>query len=511
MVGYKKRAFVFALLCVMAMGGVYAQGVVHPATGTEVSTPEGLKVRLVGRHQQYARSMDGWDADINSPKSINIHPNGSKYYVNSLEGCRTIAYDMATHKKLAVINHRFDGSEKELWAKPSGLYNFTHYGVGGGFNVNAFMGKPVESCFTHGGRYLWVPYYRRSFDINAQDPSAIAVIDTEKDSIIRMLETGPLPKMIATSHDGKTVAVSHWGNNTVALIDVSSSSPADWHHKKMLVVDYILPLNYSTTVSVDRDNGSGYALRGTVFTPDDRYLLVGCMGGTGGIAVIDLKEGKYLGRVKGMMDNVRHLVIRDGYLYLSINAAGCIQKISLDEFLKAACQMDGASNKLVTVSGWQTCKVGTGARTIELSPSGRYAFAACNNASKLCVVDTREMKLITSISADSYPVGLDISEDGRYVIITSQGRSGGGGNAVDIFEVTYPEPEPLTKEGVAALNAKDNGANVVDVDSAAMADGNSEGNDAESATAKRYIVYAGGGLAVLLAGLFAYKALHKKG
>ena len=508
MVGYKKWFSVCVLVCMMPVGGVFGQGIVHPAIGTEVSTPEGLKLRLVGRHQQYARSMDGWDEDINSPKSINIHPNGSKYYVNSLEGCRTIAYDMATHKKLAVINHRFDGSEKHLWAKPSGLYNFTHYG-GGGFNVNAFMGKPVESCFTHGGRYLWVPYYRRTFDINAQDPSAIAVIDTEKDSIIRVLETGPLPKMIATSHDGKTVAVAHWGNNTVALIDVSSSSPADWHHKKMLVVDYILPLNFSTTVSVDRDNGSGYALRGTVFTPDDKYLLVGCMGGTGGIAVIDLQEGKYLGRVKGMMDNVRHLVIRDGNLYLSINAAGCIQKIGLDDFLKAACQMDGAGNKLVTVSGWQTCKVGTGARTIELSPSGRYAFAACNNASKLCVVDTREMKQITSIDADSYPVGLDISEDGRYVIITSQGRSGGGGNAVDIFEITYPEPEPITKEGMAALDVREDGASSLsDTDSAAMAQ---DMSDVGADSAKEYIVYAGGGLAVILAGLLAYKTLHRKG
>ncbi|MBP5731591.1 MAG: hypothetical protein J6W50_02665 [Bacteroidaceae bacterium] len=144
MVREMKRVIVFAMVCLMALG-VYAQGVVHPATGTEVSTPEGLKVRLIGRHQQYARSMDGWDEDINSPKSINIHPDGSKYYVNSLEGCRTIAYEMATHKKLAVINHRFDGSETELWAKPSGFYNFTHYAARDGFNVNAFMGKPVES------------------------------------------------------------------------------------------------------------------------------------------------------------------------------------------------------------------------------------------------------------------------------------------------------------------------------------------------------------------------------
>ena len=29
------------------------------------------------------------------------------------------------------------------------------------------------------------------------------------------------------------------------------------------------------------------------------------------------------------------------------------------------------------------------------------------------------------------------SADGKYLIMTSQGRSGNGGNAVDLFEVTY--------------------------------------------------------------------------
>ena len=294
------------------------------------------------------------------------------------------------------------------------------------------MGKPVESAFSHNGRYLWVPYYRRTYDINAQDPSAVAVIDTETDEIVRLMETGPLPKMIAASPDGRTIAISHWGNNTVGLIDISSQKPEDWHHKACLVVDYVLPLNYSTTVPVDRDNKSGYALRGTVFTPDSRYLLVGCMGGGGGIAVIDLKDNRYMGRVLGMMANVRHIIISGGYLYLSINAAGYVQRIPLDTFIAKAKELTGTTIRL---SGWEQCKVGQGARTIEASPSGRYIFAACNIVSQLYVVSTATMQPIASITVDSYPVGLDVSEDGRYVFVTSQGRSGKGGNAVNIFEV----------------------------------------------------------------------------
>ena len=102
-----------------------------------------------------------------------------------------------------------------------------HYRRGRG----TFFGKPVESAFTHGGRYLWVPYYRRSFDINAQDPSAVAVIDTASNRIVRMMETGPLPKMIRCSNDGRTMAISHWGDNTVGLADISSDDPGQWHHR----------------------------------------------------------------------------------------------------------------------------------------------------------------------------------------------------------------------------------------------------------------------------------------
>lgn len=410
-----------------------SQSIVHPKIGATASSADGaVTLTLVGKKQNFGGDTATRDTDINSPKSVNVHPSGKKYYVNSLEGGTTIAYNFETNEKIKVIRHNFTQKDRHLWSKPSGIYEFTHYTKTDPFT---FMGKPVESTFTHGGKYLWVPYYRRSFDINAQDPSAVAIIDTEKDEIIRMMETGPLPKMIATSPDGRYVAISCWGNNTVGLIDISSQKPEDWHHVCKLVVDYELKLNFSLTSSVDRDNGSGYALRGTVFTADNHYLFVGCMGGGGGIAVIDMQKREYLGRILGMMSNVRHLVIKNDYLYLSINSGGYVQRIPLQDFLDAIPKLKG--KKTYTLNGWTNCKVGTGARTIELSPSGRYIFAACNNVSKLCVADTRTMKQIAEIAVDSYPVGLDISKDGKYVFVTSQGRSNGGGNAVNIYKVDY--------------------------------------------------------------------------
>lgn len=50
----------------------------------------------------------------------------------------------------------------------------------------------------------------------------LAVIVTRTDEIIRLFETGPLPKMITTSPDGSRIAVTHWGNNTVGVLDISS-------------------------------------------------------------------------------------------------------------------------------------------------------------------------------------------------------------------------------------------------------------------------------------------------
>ncbi len=432
----------YALLALVAALALHvdAQPVVHARVGITAASPDSAVVlTLVGKKQNYsmAQSMIEYHDDaVNSPKSANVHPDGKKYYVNSLEGCQTIVYDMATHKRLKVITHHFGPEHKALWSADTSMFKFTHYPHR---DARSFWGKPVESAFSHGGRYLWVPYYRRTFDLNAQDPSAIAVIDTQNDTIIRLFDTGPLPKMIACSNDGKHIAVTHWGNNTVGLIDVASDNPSDWHYLAVIPAPNELHLNFSLTSPVNRDSNSGLLLRGTVFTPDDRYVLVGEMGG-GGIGVIDVASRKYLGRLSGC-SSPRHLVINNGFLYLTSNSAGLVQRCPLDSILAAVARL--GDSKSATVRGWETCKVGGGARTIELSPSGNYAFVACNSASRLCVVDTRQMKQIAEIPVDSYPVGLALSLDGKTVIVTSQGRKGGGGNAVNIYRVDYAQPEPV--------------------------------------------------------------------
>ena len=365
--------FCIAAALFLSAGIGFAQGskkaapsIVHPKSGASFSGDR-VKVTFLTRKQQFNyRDTATLDTDIMSPKSVNIHPSGKKYYVNSLEGGKTVVYDFETNRKIKVISHSFTSAHKNLWAPQSGLFKFRHEYP----DTYRFMGRPVESTFSHRGRYLWVPYYRRSFDLNAQEPSAMAVIDTQKDSIIRMFETGPLPKMVATSPDGKYLAVTHWGDNTVGIMDISSSM-------------------------------------------------------------------KYLGRATGNLSNLRHLLVKDGVLFASINRSGIILRMPLDTFLSKVRSLDGDRTRTVAVDGWQSCKVPSGARTINISPKGDFIFVACNSSSCLAVVDAVAMKLLGTLPADSYPVGLDISDDGKYLFTTSQGRGNGGGNAVDIFEVEY--------------------------------------------------------------------------
>lgn len=406
--------------------------VVHSAVGDR-SDGYGERLRMVnvGKRQQFSGAMkESFDTDISSPKSVTFNSDGSRLYINSLEGCRTVVYRSPSLEKEKVINYDFPSGQGNLWASPSGYYPFTHYDNGAS---RAFSGKPVESAWTHDFRYLWVPFYRRTFDLNAQDPSAMAVIDTRTHEIVRMFETGPLPKVVATAPDNSVILIAHWGDNTVGMIDISSDNPKDWKHLPPIEVGSKLKLNYSLTTPVNRDTNSGYLLRGTIFTPDSRYAMVAGLAGP--MAVIDVKNHKLLGTV-GEIYGVRHLVLKNGMVYGSRNVAGEVLSFSLADLIAGIEEAATSGQSKISVKGpVRRVGVGGGARTLEASPDGKYLFVACNSASAVYVVEAEQMKVVDRIRCDSYPVGLAISPDGRYMAVTSQGRQGNGGNAVNLFEI----------------------------------------------------------------------------
>ena len=386
---------------------------------------------IQSKNSAVSNELTVYERAINSPKSVIYSKDGSKFYIHSLEGHTTVVFDSKTLTKRKEIHHDFNESNGHLFKNgESTVFDYTyrqdreHY--------NHFKGKPVESCLSHGGKYLWVTYYRRDWDPKAVSPSAVAIIDTQTDEIVRVMPSGPLPKMIACSGDNKHIAITHWGDNTVGLIDISSDNPMDFKYTSHVVVDY--RLNMSSMQSEDRDAACGNCLRGTVFTPDNKKILIAKMGGNG-IAVIDVEKGEHVGTITGSYTNLRHLVINNGDVFLSSNKFGMVQRANLDSILIGQFN----DSKLSVFKNWKSVSVGPGARTIDVTDDGKYIFACINNACKVAVVDAASMKKIFEIDAAPFPVGMSLSPDGKQLVITSQGKtsSPGTGNTVMVFEVIY--------------------------------------------------------------------------
>ena len=397
------------------------------------SVPAGGEVELTFSHrfQSYnskpTNRTDFYDKHIVSPKSVNILDRKKKFYIHALEDETTRVYTL-DFIPIATIHHTFNESNQHLFNEAD-LNGFTFPKEVS--NPNHFRGKPVESCFSHDGRFLWVTYYRRSFDQNAIAPSAVCIIDTETDQIVRVMPTAALPKMISCSPDNKTIAITNWGDNTVTLIKITSSNPADFSYISTIVIDR-KPSNNYKEAEVNRDSNCDNCLRGTLFSPKGKYLFVAKMGGNG-IAVIDLTTNTYIGTVTGLKSNIRHITCNDEELFWSTNKGGFIQKIKLSD-LQNHIEHVGLGAPL---TGVQTIDVGEGVRTIVLDPTSRYIFAAANNDSKVVVVRASDLSIVATCDVDSYPVGMDISEDGHGLITTSQERENGGGRCVCVFHVRY--------------------------------------------------------------------------
>lgn len=419
---------------------------VRPPIGTLARSGDGLtkselngqqlpaiSMELVHRFQHYNMEpehpndeIDNW---VFSPKSARFRADGSRVYINALEAYRTLAYDPRTFRRTRVIRHSFRAVDSSLFRPEAAGRQWGLTTAPEGRHFYQFRGKPVESTFSHNDRFLWIPYYRRDFDQYSTLASAIAVIDTRSNQIVRVLDTGPIPKTVATSPDSKWLAIAHWGDNTVGLIDISSDEPSNFKRRYQVAIGKKLDLSKIDTH--DRDHGCGACLRGAVFTPDSRYLVVGRMGG-GGLAVVDVTAGRYLGTVWGMPPTPRHLVLSPDkrWLYLSSSLNGSISRYRLLDIVEAA------RNKIRKLAPLQTARSGLATRTIDVSPDGQWIFAAVNKESKIAVLSAPDLKPVMRIDTDSYPVGLAVSPDGSQLWVTAQGRKLRGGNAVSVYQIT---------------------------------------------------------------------------
>lgn len=401
-----------------------------------------MQLTREARIQSFLKSTnpkDIYEAAIRSPKSAAFSLDGTKLYINSLEGAQTVVYNWPSLTRKTIIDHRFTNKNQDLFQNQETVFNYNYFQQPDG-GVNVFRGKPVEMAFSHEGKYLWITYYRRDYDLSAQSPSAVAIVDTKTDKIVRVMPTGPIPKFVAVSADNQRVAITNWGDNTVGIIDISSNLPSDFKYISHLTVEK--QFSQAGLEGKDRDAECGFCLRGTVFSPDSRNLFVARMGG-GGVAVFDVVESKYLGSVMDFRGTPRHIVVTpdEKELVISSNQAGYVTRVRIDDMLNLVINANGKRVKGITK---KEAYVGLGARTLEVDPTGRVAFVAVNNDVKVVAVDLLTMKTIAEHPIDKFPVGLAISKDGNYLAVTSQGHAGqGGGNAVNIVKINRFAQTPI--------------------------------------------------------------------
>ncbi|HEY6095300.1 MAG TPA: hypothetical protein VIU93_10155 [Gallionellaceae bacterium] len=429
---------------IVASGGTVPSFKSRLAIGERSRPADGVvRMTLIARRQSYnphpTHPMDFYDTGVKSPKSVAFNPQGDKVFVNSLEGEDTVIYGRQGFQRLATISHRFSRKDKPLFADhmPFG-YKF----ASAVREPNVFSGKPVEMEITHNGRFLWVPYYRRDFDARGVMPSGLALIDIPTEKIVHVFHTGPIPKGVKASPDGKLLAISHWGDNSVGLLDISGDDPRTFKPYELLIVDKQLPLK---NVKANRDQDCGFCVRGLAFTADSKYLFVGRMK-RGGLAVFKVDGAKpdYLGTLHGIDPSPRDLKINGEHLYVSSNGTGFVFKFMWRELL-ALIESSRVKDIHITAQDVHMEKVfvGLGPRSLNVSRDGKWLFVAVNKASEAVAVDCSSMKIVSRVDVDSFPVGLALSPDETELWVTSQGRRGAGGNSVSVFHLRIVAGENL--------------------------------------------------------------------
>ena len=248
-----------------------------------------------------------------------------------------------------------------------------------------YRGAPVETSFSHDGKYAWVSNYQmygpgfnnpgsdQCSPSQKTDKSFLYRINTETLKIEKVIQVGSVPKYVATAPDNRLVLVSNWCSWDLSVVDTEKNRET----KR-------IPLGrYPRGIVVDA-------------TSDKAYVAVM---GSEDIAKVDLEDFS-VGWLKNIGHSPRHLNLDPSgeYLYTTLNGEGRIAKIDLStgKVLK----------KVVT---------GNAPRSMVISDDGQQLYVVNYNSNTVSKVRTSDMKVLQTVNVGASPIGITYDPQTREV------------------------------------------------------------------------------------------------
>jgi DNA-binding beta-propeller fold protein YncE len=317
-------------------------------------------------------------------KSVLFNSTGSKLYAMNLEGMSVYEFDQSSRKII-----------REFKFKPT---------AGTGWDyvkdkpIPSYQEKPVEACFSHDDKILWVslhnaggivPIWVDSFSVyknnqsnpgsSKQESKHITVIypgKTNTDTFnVPLIKTGKTPKVISKTIDSKYLLVSNWHSYTVSVLELDKD---EYPFAKIIAT--IPVASIPRGIVVDNKTGKSY---------------VAIMGGAS-LAVISnsvwMKEDDL-----NVASNPRHIVMDSSdHIFVSYNSLAQI-----------AC-IDAETGKTLF-----TASTHAQPRTIVLSKNYKFLFVTCYSADTVDVykINENSFSKIASLPCKGHPVGVDVFEN----------------------------------------------------------------------------------------------------
>lgn len=238
---------------------------------------------------------------------------------------------------------------------------------------------PHGLALTPNGRKLYV---------SSDEVSTVSVIDTTADRIVAQVDVGATSYGVTASPDGRQILVSVWGADELVIIDA--------------VADRI-----TGRVPVLRPDRS-------VISPDGRVAYVGSTSFEApGLAIIDLKKLTEIGKVPlGRAPRALAFSPNGDRLYFTADGVDALQVL------------DPRRNKVVAQVPAGVAPHGL------LAATARYGLVASESRGELEIVDLVQDAASGSVAAGKRPYGIAIAPDERTVYLAN-----GGSNQLSVIDL----------------------------------------------------------------------------